>query len=52
VLCQSPMVLAAFHKDYLKERTWIEIREEPPKSPTYGFASDDFNGTRLGAEKL
>ena len=36
------MVDAAFHNDYLKERTWIEIREEPPKS-AMGLG-DDFSG--------
>jgi hypothetical protein len=40
------MVVAACHKDYLKERTWIEIREDPQVN--YGFVGDDFRRTGWG----
>jgi hypothetical protein len=39
------MIIVACHNDYLKERTWIEIREHPqcpPKSSNV-FVGDDLN---------
>lgn len=36
MLCESPKVVAACRKDYMKEKTWIETREDPPRHNLVG----------------